>query len=64
MKGMLKLVGVCLTAGLVGGAGARIAEHLIPAPSTRVIVCTPSEMRQPICKPLDELMKATIKSAT
>jgi hypothetical protein len=41
-----------LAAGVLFGFGLRIAEWLVPAPDTRVVVCAPSEDDDDSCVPL------------
>lgn len=39
----LKLSGAVLLAGVLFGVGTRIGQWLLPAPDTRVVVCTPED---------------------
>lgn len=48
---------VLLVVGVLVGAGIRLADWVIPAPDTRIVVCT--EDRLPECRTLNEIRKSS-----
>lgn len=58
MKETIKSVLTIIAAGSLIVVGFRIAEWVIPAPDTRVVICFANELDQvEICKPASELLK-------